>query len=73
MPAAPTLPALVPVSVSAEVRLAYVLRHFRLAYADVPAVGIGYAGSELAIAVADGAGAFFSQAQPYPPEPNWRE
>jgi len=60
-------------SVSAEKRLAYVLRHFRLAYADVPAVSIGYGDSQPAIEIADGASSFFQQTAPYPATPNFRE
>ncbi len=76
MPAAPFAPVLPPPAaapVSAETRLAYVLRHFRLVYEAVPAVSIGYAGSQPTITVADGAGDFFQRAQPYPPAPNFRE
>jgi hypothetical protein len=54
-------------------RLAYVLRHFRLVYADVPAVSIGYADAHPDILVADGAGGFFQQCEPYPLPPNYRE
>ncbi|UOQ70360.1 DUF7033 domain-containing protein [Hymenobacter cellulosilyticus] len=68
------LPALPPVApVSAETRLSYVLHHFRLAYADVPAVSIGYADTQPQIQVADGAGDFFAETQPYPPAPSYRE
>ena len=54
-------------------RLAYVLRHFRRVYADVPDVSIGYAGSGAAVAVADGAGRFFEQHAPNPAAPNFRD
>ena len=64
-------PAAAPVSAAA--RLAYVLRHFRRAYAEVPDVAIGPAGSGAAVEVAAGAGAFFQQTNPYPAPPNYRE
>jgi len=54
-------------------RLAYVLRHFRLAYEDVPTVAIGYADAPQIITVTAGAGDFFQQGQAYPPAPSWRE
>ena len=76
MAADPNLPKLPPAAaapVTAETRLAYVLRHFRLAYADVPAVTIGYADTSPAITVADGANGFFQLGQPYPAPPNWRQ
>ena len=53
-------------------RLAYVLRHFRLVYEDVPAVAIGYADAHPAVEIASGAGDFFDQARPCPPAPNYR-
>ena len=73
LPTTPALPPLVAAPVSSETRLAYVLRHFRLAYADVPDVAIGYAGSCPAITVADGAGHFFDGTAPYPAAPNYRD
>ncbi|GAB2952530.1 polysaccharide deacetylase family protein [Hymenobacter coalescens] len=68
-----SLPPLQASPVSVEARLAYVLKHFRLAYevADLPA--IGYADAQPAIAVAAGADRFFEQTAPYPPEPSLRE
>ena len=75
MPAIPTAPSLPPpdaAPVTAEARLAYVLRHFRLAYPDAPNVDIGHAGSRSAITVTDGAGSFFQQNTPYPAAPNYR-
>jgi hypothetical protein len=69
----PALPAPIAAPVSKETRLAYVLQHFRLAYADVPDVSIGYADTQPAIEVVDGAGNFFQQAEPYPSPPNYRE
>jgi peptidoglycan/xylan/chitin deacetylase (PgdA/CDA1 family) len=73
IPAATSLPPLRAVSVTAEMRLAYVLRHFRLAYPGVPNVAIGYPDSHPAIVVADEAGSFFQQTAPYPTAPNYRE
>ncbi len=76
MPAAApstALPAPGAASVSAATRLAYVLRHFRLGYEEVPDATIGYAGTQLSITVTDGASDFFRQAVPYPGAPNFRE
>ena len=74
MPAAATAPALPPTApVTAETRLAYVLRHFGLAYAEVLGHVIGYAGNQLPVMVTPGSADFFSQNQPYPPAPHWRE
>ena len=75
MPAAlsTALPAPGAAPVSSAARLAYVLRHFRLAYEAVPDVAIGYADIQPGITVADGAGDFFRQAMPYPAAPNVRE
>ncbi|OGX81292.1 DUF7033 domain-containing protein [Hymenobacter glacialis] len=67
------LPLPVAAPITGEMRLAYVLRHFRLAYANVPVVAIGYGGTGLAIRVAEGASGFFEQSAPYPPAPNFRE
>ena len=67
------LPLPLAASVSADKRLAYVLRHFRLAYAQVPDVAVGYAGTDAAITVAEGSGSFFEQDAPYPAAPNLRE
>ena len=69
--AASALPPMAPVS--AETRLAYVLRHFGLAYAEVPVFLVGYAGNQAPITVANGSADFFAKTQPYPAEPNWRE
>lgn len=66
------IPPLAAAPVSGEVRLAYVLRHFRLAYENVPDVEIGYSGAA-AITITDGAAGFFQQQVPYPPAPNFRE
>ncbi|GAB3865064.1 polysaccharide deacetylase family protein [Hymenobacter segetis] len=54
-------------------RLAYVLRHFQLAYVDVPSELIGYVGSQRPIEVADLADDFFQGQSPYPAAPNYRE
>ena len=72
MPVAPLLPAS-PVAVSGEVRLAYVLQHFRLAYPGSPAVAIGYADTQPQVEVAEASGNFFAENNPYPAAPNWRE
>ncbi|TGD80837.1 DUF7033 domain-containing protein [Hymenobacter wooponensis] len=69
---APAFPS-PPQPVSAETRLAYVLRHFRLAYENVPDISIGYAGTQPQLEIAEGAGEFFSQTNPYPAAPNRRE
>ncbi|MBJ6109882.1 hypothetical protein JAO73_12740 [Hymenobacter sp. BT523] len=61
------------VPITAEVRLAYVLGHFWQAFPEAAPVSIGYAGSGAAITVADGAGTFFAEGQPYPTAPHWRE
>ena len=74
MPAAPAAPVPAPAaSVTAETRLAYVLRHFWRAYEPAPPVAIGYANTQPAITVAEDASGFFQQAHPYPPAPSWRE
>lgn len=72
MPAS-TLPPPAPAPVSAEVRLAYVLRHFGLAYPGAPAVSIGHAGTQPQVEVADLSDNFFSGINPSPPAPHWRE
>ncbi|MCB2407733.1 DUF7033 domain-containing protein [Hymenobacter lucidus] len=66
----PPLPVLAPI-ITAETRLAYVLRHFREAYTNVPAVSIGY--EEAQVRIADGAGQFFEQTHPYPSAPAYRD
>ena len=70
---APALAPAPPVAVSAEVRLAYVLRHFRLAYPGGPAVAIGYADAQPQIEIAAASGNFFAENNPYPAAPTWRE
>jgi hypothetical protein len=67
------LPPLNAAPVTAAARLAYVLRHFRLAYPDAPDVAIGYESSSPTIAVVDGAGSFFQKTAPYPAAPNYRD
>lgn len=66
------LPSLVPASVPAEVRLAYVLRHFKLAYPGAPTVTIGYVSSRPQVEIAELSGSFFNEINPYPPAPHWR-
>ena len=66
----PPLPA-IPL-VSADTRLAYVLRHFQLAFPAAPTQAIGYA-AQRQVTISDGAGQFFEQHQPHPPAPNYRE
>ena len=67
------IPSINAVPVSADMRLSYVLRHFGMAYDNVPGGLIGYSGSRQPIEVADLAGDFFQAQQPYPPAPNLRE
>jgi peptidoglycan/xylan/chitin deacetylase (PgdA/CDA1 family) len=69
----PALPAPPPVAVSAETRLAYVLRHFWLAYPGSPAVSVGYKGIQPQVEIAEFSGTFFDENAPYPSAPNWRE
>ncbi|GAA4021472.1 polysaccharide deacetylase family protein [Hymenobacter glaciei] len=54
-------------------RLSYVLRHFALAYENVPQGLIGYSDSLQPIVVADAAGSFFQEKEPYPGTPNYRD
>ncbi|MBH8556702.1 DUF7033 domain-containing protein [Hymenobacter negativus] len=72
MPSAIALPPISAVPVSAEMRLAYVWRHFRMAYVNVPEALIGYVGSQRPIEVADLADGFFQDQSPYPAAPNYR-
>jgi peptidoglycan/xylan/chitin deacetylase (PgdA/CDA1 family) len=67
------LPAPLPVPVSAEVRLAYVLQHFWLAYPGAPQVSIGYADIQPQVEIAELAADFFAGNVPYPAPPQWRE
>lgn len=65
-----SLPPLQAQPVSAAARLAYVLWHFRMAYgAEGELPTIGYADAQPSIEVADGAGDFFSQTEPFPSPP----
>ena len=72
MPAALSAPVSVsPVSVSAQTRLTYVLRHFWQVYESIgPDVRIG--GTGAAVEIMDGAGRFFGETDPTPPPPVWR-
>ena len=70
---APALPPPLAAPVSDETRLAYVLRHFRLAYKAIPDVTIGYAATQPTIAVINGANGFFQTIASCPPAPNYRE
>ena len=70
---APALAPAASVAISAEVRLAYVLRHFWLAYPGGPAVTIGYAETQPHVEIAAASGNFFTENNPYPAAPNWRE
>jgi peptidoglycan/xylan/chitin deacetylase (PgdA/CDA1 family) len=72
MPAATLLPT-APIPVSAEVRLAYVMQHFQLAYPGAPAGAVGYAASQPQVEIAQGSANFFVENNPYPPAPTWRE
>ena len=72
-PVSELLPTPRAVAVPSEVRLAYVLRHFQLAYPDAPVVEIGYDPAPAGVQVLDGSNSFFLQAAPQPPAPNWRE
>jgi hypothetical protein len=65
----PPLPTAAPLS--ADVRLAYVLQHFRLAFPALPDIVIGY--DDAQVLITNGAGQFFEQSQPYPPAPGYRE
>jgi len=63
--------------VSAAARLAYVWRHFTLAYPGAPTVRVGPAESQpatpLQVEISDQSAGFFDGQLPYPPAPNWRE
>ena len=54
-------------------RLGYVLRHFGLAYEEVPDGLIGYFDSPCAVEVVEASGSFFQNQEPYPADPNTRE
>ncbi|MCR5889649.1 hypothetical protein LRS06_18095 [Hymenobacter sp. J193] len=73
-----SLPPIQALPVSAETRLSYVLRHFRLAYESVHLPSIGYypVGPEDAqIVIGSGEDEFFALQRPYPHsfEINWRQ
>jgi len=72
LPPLPPLPA-PPVAISAEIRLAYVLRHFELAHPGAPAVSVDYAGTQPQVEIANLDAGFFATNEPYPAAPNWRE
>ncbi|MGI4863278.1 MAG: DUF7033 domain-containing protein [Janthinobacterium lividum] len=67
------LPTPAPVAISAEARLAYVLRHFYLAYPGAPAVAIGYDDTQPQVEIAELSEDFFADNEPYPRAPNWRD
>jgi len=58
--------------VSKAARIAYIVRHLRMAYPTLPAISIGYAESQPQLVVADAAHGFFEQQHPYPAAPNYR-
>lgn len=66
------LPPLNSTPISAETRLAYVLRHFQQAYEPMPTVSIGYEETD-AIQLPRGDLGFFDGQRPYPPTPTQRE
>ncbi|WP_139361942.1 DUF7033 domain-containing protein [Hymenobacter sp. CRA2] len=66
------LPPATAAPVTTEARLAYVLRHFWLAYQPAPPVRIGYAADRPQVEVLEGAVDFFSGHEPYPAAPNFR-
>ncbi|MBW3128358.1 DUF7033 domain-containing protein [Hymenobacter profundi] len=73
MPTTPARPLLNATSVSRETRLAYVLRHLRMAYPTLPDISIGYADSQPQLTVTEASNSFFEQQQPYPAAPNYRK
>jgi peptidoglycan/xylan/chitin deacetylase (PgdA/CDA1 family) len=73
VPAPELSPAPAVALISPEIRLAYVLQHFRLAYDEVPPVAISYAAAPGSVMIADGAGSFFIGTAHQPPAPGWRE
>ncbi|WP_345233712.1 DUF7033 domain-containing protein [Hymenobacter saemangeumensis] len=72
LPPAFPLPQPAPAPLPAATRLAYVLRHFHLAYDSVPEVSIGYEETAV-VRLEDASGGFFSGQAPYPPAPQWRD
>ncbi|UOR07491.1 hypothetical protein MUN82_10430 [Hymenobacter aerilatus] len=73
MPTAPTWPLSYAVPTSDEARIAYVLRHLRMAYPTLPDIRIGYAGTHPQLVVQEASNGFFEQQQPYPIAPNYRK
>ncbi|MGI4875706.1 MAG: DUF7033 domain-containing protein [Janthinobacterium lividum] len=71
----PLPPLFVPTTglVSAEGRLAYVLRHFGLAFPGSTPRLIGYAAAQPLIEIATADDGFFAGHVPYPAAPTWRE
>jgi len=67
------IPPAAPVVISAEMRLAYVLRHFRLAYPTCPDVTIGYTRTQPQVEIAEVNDVFFTKNNPCPAAPSWRE
>jgi len=67
-----SLPSAAPVNLSAEVRLSYVLAHFRLAYPSGPDVVIGYADTRPQVEITEASSNFFAENNPYPAVPSWR-
>lgn len=66
----PPLPAVI--ATTPESRLAYVLHHFWQAYDGRPDVTIDYAATQPQVEIAEAAGTFFTETNPYPNPPNWR-
>jgi hypothetical protein len=60
-------------NLSAEDRLAYVWRHFTLAYPEAPTVSVGYSTNQPQVEIAEVGADFFGSGEPYPAAPNWRE
>ena len=72
---AAALPAPTAARITDEIRLAYVLHHFRRAYEQTPRVSIGYASLQPQVEIADCGASFFAQQLPYPAGPTrleWR-
>ena len=62
-----------PSPVLPEARLSYVLRHFWQVYGPEQAVSIGEIGSGAQVEIVTGAGSFFAETAPQPPEPAFDE
>ncbi|MBC6609348.1 hypothetical protein H8B15_00325 [Hymenobacter sp. BT507] len=73
MPTAPDWPLPYAAPVSREARVAYVLRHLRMAYPMLPDISIGYADTQPQILVQEASNGFFEQQRPYPAAPNYRK